>query len=140
MRGRVILDTGPLVAAIDHRDKYHQWTEETLAQIRPPLITCEPVLTEACFLLSRANTGPEPALEMLSRGAIAVPFRLDRQFDYVARLMRKYGDIGISLAHACLVRMAELYDDAPVLTVDGRFKVYRRHGRRVIPTLMPDAA
>ncbi len=140
MRNRVILDTGPLVAAIDRRDEYHQWAQDMLAQVRPPLITCEPVLTEACFLLSRTNTGPAPALEMVSRGAIAIPFRLDRQFDYVARLMRKYGDIGVSLADACLVRMAELYDDAPVLTLDGHFKVYRRHGRRVIPTLMPDEA
>ena len=140
MRSRAILDTGPLVAAINRRDKYHEWAQEMFAQIRPPLITCEPVLAEACFLLGRANRGQAPALEMFSRGAIAVPFRLDRQFDYVARLMRKYGDIGISLADACLVRMAELYDDAPVLTVDGHFKVYRRYGRRVIPTLIPDEA
>lgn len=55
----------------------------------------------------------------------------------MARLLRRYRDRPMSLADACLVRMSELYNDSEILTVDGDFRVYRRRGRSVIPTLMP---
>lgn len=38
---------------------------------------------------------------------------------------------------ACLVRMSELYEPCAVLTLDSDFHVYRRHGRKVIPTIFP---
>jgi predicted nucleic acid-binding protein len=43
----------------------------------------------------------------------------------------------MSLADACLVRMAELHDDAAVITVDRDFAVYRKHGRQAIPLVSP---
>jgi predicted nucleic acid-binding protein len=43
----------------------------------------------------------------------------------------------MSLADACLVRMAELQPGAKVLTLDADFSVYRSQGRRVIPTIVP---
>jgi len=46
----VLLDTGPLLAFIDARDQYHDWVRSQFALIQPPLQTCEPVWTEACFL------------------------------------------------------------------------------------------
>ena len=51
--------------------------------------------------------------------------------------MAKYHDIPMSLADACLVRMAELLPDPVVLTTDSDFAVYRRFGRRVVPYLSP---
>ena len=52
MKQRVILDTGPLVALLNGKDKYHRWVTMQFARIKPPLLTCEAVLSEACFLLS----------------------------------------------------------------------------------------
>lgn len=43
----------------------------------------------------------------------------------------------LSLADACLVRLAELHDGASVLTIDSDFAVYRNHGRRAIPVIVP---
>jgi len=43
----------------------------------------------------------------------------------------------MSLADACLVRMAEVHPHCQVLTTDRDFLVYRRHGRHVIPVLAP---
>jgi uncharacterized protein len=45
----------------------------------------------------------------------------------------------VSLADACLVRLAELHDRASVLTIDGDFSGYRKHGRRAIPLITPIA-
>jgi hypothetical protein len=45
----------------------------------------------------------------------------------------------MDLADACLVRLTELHGDCVLLTIDSEFRdVYRRHGRRAIPTLMPE--
>jgi predicted nucleic acid-binding protein len=55
----------------------------------------------------------------------------------LADLLEKYSNIPMSLADACLVRMSELRKDSVVFTIDRDFSLYRRHGRQVIPTLMP---
>jgi predicted nucleic acid-binding protein len=55
----------------------------------------------------------------------------------LANLLTKYANVPISLADACLVRMSELHENSVVFTFDRDFKLYRRHGRQVIPTLMP---
>lgn len=41
------------------------------------------------------------------------------------------------LVDACLVRIAELVSGSRVLTLDSDFEIYRMHGRRVIPSIMP---
>ena len=56
----------------------------------------------------------------------------------LATLLDKYRDLPMSLADACLVRMAEKTTDSVVLTLDSDFKVYRKHKRQVVPTIMPD--
>ena len=50
---------------------------------------------------------------------------------------KKYRDQPISLADACIVRMAELYDRHSVLTLDSDFLVYRKHGRVPLAVLYP---
>lgn len=51
--------------------------------------------------------------------------------------MRKYADVPMSLADACLVRMTEVLPEPIVLTTDADFRVYRRHGRQVVPCVLP---
>jgi hypothetical protein len=43
----------------------------------------------------------------------------------------------MSLADACLVRLSELHADSEVLTLDSDFRIYRRHGNRIIPVVLP---
>ena len=51
--------------------------------------------------------------------------------------MQKYADIPMSLANACLVRMGETLAEPIILTTDADFRVYRRHGRQVVPCMTP---
>ena len=51
--------------------------------------------------------------------------------------MRKFANVPMSLADACLVRMTELDAQSVVLTLDSDFRVYRRNRRQMIPTIMP---
>ena len=52
--------------------------------------------------------------------------------------MRRYRNRPMSLADACLVRLSELEIAGEILTLDSDFRIYRRHGNKVIPVLMPD--
>jgi predicted nucleic acid-binding protein len=133
-----LLDTGPLVAFLNRRDRYHPWATAHMARLRPPLLTCEAVLSEACFLLRTWHSGSATVLELLERGLVQVPFCLREEVGRIKRLLTRYANVPMSLADACLVRMTEQYTDSVVLTCDSDFRLYRKHGRQVIPTLMPD--
>jgi len=133
----VLLDTGPLVALLNRRDRYHRWTTEQWADLEPPVLTCEPVLTEACFLLRELSGGPAAILELVARGAVKVGYRVEADVEALGKLMTRYAGVPMSLAGACLVLMVEQHPGATVLTLDRDFRVYRVHGRRVIPAVMP---
>ena len=52
-------------------------------------------------------------------------------------MVRRYAHVPMSLADACLVRLAELFPQSPVLTLESDFSVYRKNGRQVIDVLRP---
>lgn len=133
----IVLDTGPLVALLNRRDRYHGWTTEQWADADLPVLTCEPVLTEACFLLRELSGGPAAVLELVGRGVVKIAYGVEAEVQVLGRLMTRYASVPMSLADACLVRMVERHPAARVLTLDRDFRVYRVHGRRVIPAVMP---
>lgn len=137
MRSRVILDTGPLVALLNRRDDYHAWARACFAETEPPLLTCEAVISEACFLVRTSSKGPQTVIDLLQRGVLAIPFRIDEEAQRLAKLLARYASVPMSLADACLVRMAEQQAKGVVMTLDSDFRIYRKHGRQVIPTIMP---
>lgn len=138
MTAPVVLDTGPFVAFLNRRDQYHQWATTQMARIPPPLLTCEAVISEACFLLRTLRGGSVAVLDLLDRGLVRVPFRLGEEIPQVKRLLARYANVPMSLADACLVRMTEQYTGSMLLTCDSDFRIYRKNRRRIIPTLMPD--
>lgn len=133
----VILDAGPLVALLNRRDRHHRWAKEQWARVLPPLICCEAVLAETCHLVRDFPRGQAAVLDLVRRGILDLSFRLIQEAASVSRLMDKYQDVPMSLADACLVRIAEHYSDGVVLTLDNDFSIYRKHGRKAIPVLTP---
>ncbi len=139
MKGAVLLDTGPLVAFLAAGLEHHVWVCDQWKRLHPPLLTCEPVLTEAAFLLKREGREPDPLFALLERGVLRVGLAVEDQLADLRALMRRYRDRPMSLADACLVRLAELHPGANIFTLDTDFRIYRRHGNKVIPVLMPEA-
>lgn len=133
----VLLDAGPLVALLNRRDRWHAWVRSQFAEMVPPLVTCEAVLSEACFLAGRAHGGVRGVLGLVDRGVVELGFDLKEHFGAVAALMRRYANVPRSLADACLVRMAELVAGCVVFTLDSDFRIYRRHGRQKVPLVIP---
>jgi predicted nucleic acid-binding protein len=134
---KALVDAGPLGALVNPHDQWHAWARAQLAEIVPPLLTCESVLSEACFLARRARGGAEAVLALVDRRVIEISFSLKDCFAEVGALMRRYADVPMSLADACLVRMSELSSDSLVFTLDSDFHIYRRHRRQKIPLLIP---
>ncbi len=137
MTGATIVDTGPIVALLSESDRWHDWAKEQFAVLRAPLATCESVLAEASYLLGSGSRTIEGLFGLLERSVLKVDFRLAAEHRALRALMRRYADVPMSLADACLVRMSELSDDASVLTLDSDFRIYRRLGRRTIPLIAP---
>ena len=134
----IIVDTGPLVAYLDRSDLDHAWAKENFMQITRPLLTCEAVVAEALFLLRRGGIDPDGLLNMISRGLVLPDFSLATEIQPIQHLMKTYRNIPMSLADACLVRMAEVHEKSKVMTLESDFIVYRKSRRKVIPLLRPE--
>jgi len=137
MAPSVVVDTGPILATLDASEAHHGWALARLEELRPPLLTCEAVLTEAAFLLSRVGADPGLVIDLVRRGMLSVVPVLDGEADAIARLLRRYANVPMSLTDACLVRIVERTPNASLLTLDSDFRIYRQKGRRLIPLLIP---
>jgi len=61
----------------------------------------------------------------VERGIFLVPYRLAGSAAAVSKLMKKYADVPMDLADACLVDMATSYQTGRILTLDRDFRLYR---------------
>jgi predicted nucleic acid-binding protein len=134
---RIIVDTGPLVAYFNRQDRWHRWVADQMAALNPPLVTCEPVLTEACFLIQRAGGRPADLIRKITQRSLEIGIDLEEDASGIESLMQRYADTPMSLADACLVRLTERFPDCRLFTLDSDFEHYRRNGRQVIPLLHP---
>jgi len=135
MAESVLVDASFFVALFSRGDKHHDWAATTAERFPPPWRTCDAALSEAFHLLGAP--GSRILRELLERGTVVPTFDLGDNLEPVLRLLGKYEDQAASLADACLVRMSETVSAPMLLTADSDFRVYRRHGRRVVPCTMP---
>jgi hypothetical protein len=131
----ILIDTGPLVALFDPQDEQHNRRRRILKEIREPIFTTTPVLTEAFHMLGPASIGSDRLREFVEVGGLSVWF-LDRA--WLARafqLMDLYADHPMDLADASLVAAAEALGTRRVFTIDrSDFETYRvRRGHRHSP-------
>ena len=131
-----ICDTGPLVAYLNRRDPYHAWAVAVMKQVRPPLLTSEPVLTEAVYFLREDDLEVEPLFRLLERGALELQFEFSAHWPRIRTLMTRYRQM--DLADASIVVMSELHARSEVFTLDRRdFSTYRRNDRQMIDFVAP---
>jgi len=118
-------------------DRYHAWAIQQFADIEPPLLTCEAVISESSFLLrdyQRAST----LFKWLEIGVLSLPFCLQTEIQPLSALLAKYANVPMSLADGCLVRLAEMYPQSAVFTLDSNFQVYRQNTNQLIPLIYPE--
>lgn len=121
----VLLDTGCVVALLDRSSRHHEQSVDAVTSLDAPLITCETVIAESCYLLRNLGGAPEAILENVDRGVFLVPYRLSGNAASISKLMQKYADLPMDFADACLVHMADDFKTGRILTLDSDFRIYR---------------
>lgn len=121
----VLLDSSVLVALLDRSERYHERSTAAVQKLESPLVTCEAVIAESCYLLRRLPPAVDAILENTARGVFQIPFQLSRTAAEVARIMRKYRDVPADLADACLIYAAGQLGVGEILTLDRDFEIYR---------------
>lgn len=131
----ILVDTRPLIALFDPRDPHHARCRTTLKQIREPLQTTVPVLTEAFHILSPGSQGSDRLRDFVARGGLSIWFLGQAALDRAFELMEQYRDHPMDLADASLVVAAEILKTRNIFTVDrADFAAYRvRRGHRYYP-------
>lgn len=136
---RVLLHTGPLVAMLRCNDIHHQACVETLRAIRPPLLTCWPVVTEAAWLLKDLPR----ALQRLYAGAHEGVFQIlplpEEALEPIAAMAQRYRNLKPQLANLALVYLAQQHDIDTIFTLDRRdFFVLRSRKSKAFRLLPED--
>lgn len=132
----MLLDTGPIVAMLDRSERRHRECAELAVRLEAPLVTCEAVIAEACYLLRKVQGAAEAVLENVEQGIFLVPYHVTGRATKLARLMKKYADQPMDFADACLVDMAGELGVGQILTLDSDFQVYRWGRNRVFELLI----
>jgi predicted nucleic acid-binding protein len=122
---KILIDSGPLIALFDASDIHH---EKALAFIRNnklPLVTTLASITETLHLLDFSRNAQMDFLDWLSKGAIEVHNIEVSSFSRIRDLTRKYKDLPMDFADACLVYLAEDLNLTKIATIDRDFSIYR---------------
>ena len=121
----VLLDTGCIVALLDRSEGHHRVCVSAVAELQAPLVTCEPVIAEACYLLRRLPAAVDAILENIQQRIFQILLQLEAQAGAVRPLLKKYARVPMDLADACLVHLAEELGTGEILTLDSDFHIYR---------------
>jgi len=70
------------------------------------------------------TAGSADVVALGARGVYGIAISAEEHWTNIETLLKKYADRPISLADACLIRCAEIHQEARILTFDNDFRVY----------------
>ena len=135
----LVLDTGPIVAALNAQDPDHQRCAALLADADDLLIPT-PILVEVDYWLIKLG-GAQVWVEFVAdivRGAYRLAHPTEADLARAAELESTYHDLDLGLVDASIIALCERLDQTRVATLDRRhFSVVRpRHCVRL--ALLPE--
>jgi predicted nucleic acid-binding protein len=132
----VLLDTGVIVALLDRRERYHAQCVDIVESLERPLVSCEAVIVESCYLLRALPGASQTVIQNIKQGVIQIPFQLSQSAAAVETLLRKYRDLPTSLADVSLIVLADQLNTGDILTLDRDFLTYRWRRNRPFQLLV----
>jgi predicted nucleic acid-binding protein len=111
--------------------------EEYLSLPARLFLSCEAVITEVAYFVVKSEIGIAALIDFVEASGLQFPLGYSEHRIGIHRLLRKYSDVPMSFADACLVQLSELYPDAPILTLDSDFLIYRRNRNEHLPLILP---
>jgi predicted nucleic acid-binding protein len=134
MTAKIIADTAAIVGFLSETDQWRERALRLFEQSPKPFLTCEAVIAESCFLMRDSDNGQKQVLDLISDDVLEIDFSVAAEVEKINWLMQKYRSVPMSLADACLVRMAEIFN-VPIFTFDSDFEIYSKHGRERIQVI-----
>jgi predicted nucleic acid-binding protein len=135
----LILDTGPLLAALDANDPDHLACAELVTQAREDLVVPGLVLAELDYwCLARLDANAWLVfLDDVLAGAYRLEHPSHRDLHRCRELQSRYDDLGLGVVDASIVALAERLGEERVATLDHRhFSVVRPEHAEAL-TLLP---
>jgi uncharacterized protein len=134
----ILLDTSGLLSALDANQSRHREAAASLSSARPPLLLSPFVLAELDYLIATrvGLAARDSLLEEVTRGAYALEPMTAKDIASAHTVIRRYADLGISLADASIVVLARRHRVHDVLTLDERdFRALKADGKpfRILP-------
>lgn len=134
----ILLDTSGLLAALDAAQRFHRESAASLAAAHPPLLLSPFVLAELDYLLAArvGEAARDSLLGEVSRSAYLIQPMIGSDVARAQAIIKRHADLGISLADASIVVLAERHGVRDVLTLDERhFRVLMANGKpfRLLP-------
>jgi len=138
----ILLDTSGLLAAIDAAQTRHASAVAVLRTVPPPWLLSPFVLAELDYLLAtRVGQDAERALlAEVGRGVYRLAEVTAEDIAAAEGVIARYADLGIGLADASIVVLANRYGVRDILTLDERhFRAMRGMDGRPFRILPSDA-
>ena len=126
-----VLDTGPIVAALNTTDRRHRDCARLLTSMAGRRLLPRPVLTEICWLLERWPDVEAAFLDETARGAFEPIHLAPADLTRMAELVRHYADFPLGAVDASVLAVAERFGADRVATLD------HRHFGAVKPAYVP---
>ncbi|XDD45264.1 type II toxin-antitoxin system VapC family toxin [Leptospira sp. WS39.C2] len=125
MKNVALIDSGPIIALFNSKDKFHKNTLKFLKSYKGELVSTWPVITEVVYLLSFSVEAQSDFLEWIERGSIKI-FDLNiEDLEYIKNRMRKYSDLPKDLADASLMCISEKMGIERIVSIDSDFSIYK---------------
>jgi uncharacterized protein len=137
--GRVLVDSGPLIALFNGADHWHSPTLAWLqANPEAELMSTWPVATEVCALLARRihNNCALDFLRWAQRGGITLDAAVPGSLTEVLRVAERFADLPFDLADASIAEAAARLRVQHVLSIDADFDIYRDAQGRALTNLL----
>ena len=118
----LILDTGPLYAALDRTDAAHQVCRRLIDAVAEPLVVPAPVLVEVDYWIHQ-RLYPDilvALLDDIDAGAYLVEDLLPADYRRVRELCNRYADADIGFVDAAVLAIVERFNEPKLATLDRR--------------------
>lgn len=136
----LVLDTGPIVAALDLDDRDHTECARLLGNVDEGLVVPSPVLVEVDHWLVKRG-GPEVWQRFvtdIANGAYRVEYLTDADLLRAAELEVTYDDLRLGFVDAAVVAVCERLGERKVATLDRRHFTVVKPAHRGYLELLPN--
>ena len=134
----ILIDTGPIVALLNRRDKHHKRVLEFTQNYTGGFITTWSVVTEATHLLRNSIQAQLNLLEWIRRGGIEIVRIEKNDIERMITLTKKYSDLPMDLADCSLIIVAEKLAINEITSIDSDYNVYRTLKQEPLTNLLHD--